>query len=147
VKAIEIKDANTLAERIKIRVRFSEVDSLKMVWHGSYVKYLEDGREAFGRKYGLEYLYVYREGYIIPVVDMHIQYKFPATVDDVLTVETIYVPNKGAKLVFEYKIYRENGETLILSATTIQLFQTADGLLEVSKPDFFREWEKQNNII
>ena len=44
-----------LSESIKIRVRFSEVDSIKMVWHGSYVAYLEDAREAFGRKYGLEY--------------------------------------------------------------------------------------------
>ncbi len=43
----------TLKSRIEVRVRFSEVDSLKMVWHGSYVKYMEDGREAFGREFGL----------------------------------------------------------------------------------------------
>ena len=42
-----------LSESIKIRVRFSEVDSIRMVWHGNYVTYLEDAREAFGRKYGL----------------------------------------------------------------------------------------------
>ena len=29
----------------KIDIRFSEVDSMGVVWHGSFVKYLEDGRE------------------------------------------------------------------------------------------------------
>ena len=34
-------------------VRFSEVDSMNIVWHGSYPLYFEDAREAFGAKYGL----------------------------------------------------------------------------------------------
>ena len=40
----------------EIEVRFSEVDSMNVVWHGSYALYFEDAREAFGAKYGLEYL-------------------------------------------------------------------------------------------
>ena len=32
-------------------VRFSEVDSMNVVWHGSYMLYFEDAREEFGRKY------------------------------------------------------------------------------------------------
>ena len=42
-----------LINRSKIEVRFSEVDSMSVVWHGNYVKYLEDGREAFGKEFGL----------------------------------------------------------------------------------------------
>ena len=34
-----------------IEVRFSEVDMMKVVWHGAYPLYLEDAREAFGEKY------------------------------------------------------------------------------------------------
>ena len=50
-----------LTERITTRVRFDEVDALGIVWHGNYVKYLEDGREAWGRKYGIPYMTIYRE--------------------------------------------------------------------------------------
>ena len=35
-------------------IRFSEVDSMNVVWHGSYPLYFEDAREEFGRKYKLE---------------------------------------------------------------------------------------------
>jgi acyl-CoA thioester hydrolase len=32
----------------EIRIRFSEVDSMGVVWHGNYIRYFEDGRESFG---------------------------------------------------------------------------------------------------
>ena len=43
----------TLQAEKEIEIRFSEVDSMNIVWHGSYVLYLEDAREAFGKKYNL----------------------------------------------------------------------------------------------
>lgn len=45
-----------LTELLEFDIRFSEVDSMNVVWHGSYPLYFEDAREAFGRKYGLGYL-------------------------------------------------------------------------------------------
>ena len=50
----------TLTASVIIRVRFNETDPLGIVWHGNYIKYFEEGREAFGRKYGLSYLDVQR---------------------------------------------------------------------------------------
>lgn len=59
-------------------VRFSEVDSMQVVWHGEYVRYFEDGREAFGREYpGLGYLDFYANGYTAPIVDLQLQYVSP----------------------------------------------------------------------
>jgi len=40
----------------EIRVRFVETDPLGIVWHGNYIQYFEDGREAFGRHHGISYL-------------------------------------------------------------------------------------------
>ena len=51
-----------LTNRTTFRVRFSEIDSMQIVWHGEYVRYFEDGREAFGKQYGLDYMSIYREG-------------------------------------------------------------------------------------
>ena len=36
-----------------IEVPFYDVDPMSVVWHGNYVKYLEDGREAFGNQFQL----------------------------------------------------------------------------------------------
>ena len=64
-----------LTNRTTFRVRFSEIDSMQIVWHGEYVRYFEDGREAFGKQYGLDYMSIYREGYMVPIVDLTCQFK------------------------------------------------------------------------
>lgn len=40
-----------LEDICRMTVRFSEIDSMQRAWHGSFVTYLEDGRESFGRHY------------------------------------------------------------------------------------------------
>ena len=41
--------ARKLTASRPFEVRFSEVDSMNIVWHGSYPLYFEDAREAFGK--------------------------------------------------------------------------------------------------
>jgi len=136
----------TLSVRTTVRVRFSEVDSLGMVWHGNYVQYLEDGREAFGRTHGLQYLEIYRQNYITPIVDLQMRYLNPARIDDELVVETRYIPQRGAKQVYDYTITRPADGKPILEARSVQLFQHTDGEFEVSKPEFIRQWEQEKGL-
>ena len=62
-------EKKTLRASKILDIRFSEVDSMKVVWHGSYMLYFEDAREEFGRKYKLEYLRIAEFGYYAPLVD------------------------------------------------------------------------------
>jgi acyl-CoA thioester hydrolase len=102
---------------------------------------LEDAREAFGRKYQLEYMNIFRSGYVAPIVDLQLQYKQMATIDDILSVEITYRPATGGKLIFDYRICKESDRSLVLTASTIQLFMTREGVFEPSSPDFFNEWK------
>ena len=90
---------DALTASIEVEVHFYDVDSINMVWHGHYVKYLEQAREAFGRQYGIAYLDVYAAGYTTPIVDMHIRYKQIAHFEDKLRVEIRYVPCRSAKII------------------------------------------------
>ena len=110
-----------LSETVRVQVRFSEVDSIKMVWHGHYITYMEDAREAFGRKYGLEYMYIYNSGYLAPMFDVKMRYHQTATVDDVLLVTITCRQTKGSKLVFDYEIRKESDQALVFTAESTQL--------------------------
>lgn len=136
-----------LTDTIRIRVPFFDIDSIQMVWHGNFVKYLEQGRESFGDKFGLEYMYIYNSGYVAPIADMHLEYKKAAGIGDVLILETVYKPCRGAKLMFDYTVTRESDGELILNASTVQLFVTRDGVFEVSTPDFYAEWKKKGMLV
>lgn len=133
-----------LTVQTKIRVRFSEVDSMKVVWHGQYVRYFEDGREAFGRTFpGLGYLDFYAHGCTAPIVDLQVQYISPLTVGDTATVETRFIDTAAAKLCFEYEIRRDSDGALVARGSTMQVFVDSQGDMYLNNPDFYNEWKQR----
>lgn len=135
-----------LKTSIRVKVRFSEVDAIRMVWHGNYVRYLEDAREEFGRQFALEYMHIFHSGYYAPVFDMQLRYHQVATIDDELVVTIVYKPCKGGKLMFDYEIHRVSDDALILTASTIQLFTTISGEFEPSCPQFYAKWKEEHGV-
>ncbi len=131
----------------EIEIRFSEVDSMNIVWHGSYALYLEDAREAFGRKYNLEYLYMFGKGFYAPLVEMKLNYKRPLKYKDKAKIQITYRNIEAAKIIFDYKILDLETEEVLATAHTIQVFLDKDYNLVWSIPDFFLEWKKMNNLI
>ena len=106
-----MKKPNLLKETKQILIRFSEVDSMNIVWHGSYVQYFEDAREAFGRKYGLTYQNYFDNGFYAPLVDMQFEFKNPLQYGDT-AYRIEYIPVKAAKVIFKYQIFREKDNAL-----------------------------------
>lgn len=136
----------SISIRKTIDIRFSEVDSMGVVWHGSFVKYLEDGRECFGLNYGLSYLEVASRGFVIPIVDMNLSYKKSARYGEKLVVETKFINSPAAKITFEYTIYRESDMEVLVKAKTIQVFTDQQGQLILTSPQFFIDWKKSLSI-
>lgn len=134
-----------LTDRITIQVRFSEVDSMQVAWHGSYVMYLEDGREAFGKRYeGIGYADYFRERIAAPIVQMNIDYKVSLRSGERAIVETRYIPCEGAKIHLEYVIYRESDMAVAATASTLQVFTSLDnGEIQYVSPQFYTEWKER----
>lgn len=137
----------SLIDRVEVRVRFSEVDALQIVWHGEYVKYIEDGRESFGRRYGLGYMDMRKAGFAAPIVKLNIDYKLSLSFNEQAIVETRYVACDAAKIQFDYTIYRKSDGTVVAEASTVQVFtHLHTNLLELNNPDFYLKWKEKWNI-
>ncbi|MDR1763033.1 MAG: acyl-CoA thioesterase [Dysgonamonadaceae bacterium] len=136
-----------LTHRTECKIRFSEVDMMGIAWHGNYLKYLEDGREDFGKRYGgIGYMDIYRSGYKAPIVDLKIEYKKTMKTGEALIVETRYIPTEAAKIHFDYIIYNSEGE-IVLTAYTIQVFLDQNDQLVLQNPNFYTEWKQRWKII
>ena len=66
-----------VTEEAEFSVEFYDVDSMRVVWHGNYVKYMEIGRCALLDKIGFGYAQMEKSGYAFPVVDLKIKYRHP----------------------------------------------------------------------
>ena len=127
-------------------IRFSEVDSMNVAWHGSYALYFEDAREAFGEKYNLDYLTIYHNGYYAPLVELDFKFKRPMVYGMKPVVKITYVPTDSAKIVFEYEIRNTEDDTLIATGRSVQVFMDLNYQLVWMNPPFFEEWKKEQGV-
>ena len=135
----------TLSGKIEINVRFNEADPLGIVWHGHYIRYFEDGREAFGNEYGIGYLDFYRQGVIIPIVSIQCDFKRSLKYGEKVIVETIYQPCEAAKLKFEYRLFNAATNQLVATGTSVQVFLSKEtSVLQLTNPPFFEAWKKKH---
>lgn len=135
-----------LIHQTEVVVRFNEADPLGIVWHGHYIRYFEDGREAFGKKYGISYLDFYHQGLAVPVVSVQCDFKKPLRYGDTVLVETTLIHSAAAKLRFEYKIFENNTRALVATGSSVQVFVDAKTFeLQLTMPTFFEAWKKKWN--
>ena len=137
-----------LTESANILVKFNEADPLGIVWHGHYIRYFEDGREAFGEKYGFRYLDIYQQGYTVPVVKVACNYKRSLRYGDRVIVETTYVNTAAAKIRFEYKLYNAATGELVADGSSLQVFlDVATSSLQLTVPPFFEAWKEEHGQL
>ena len=132
-----------LKESKRFEIRFSEVDSMNIVWHGSYPLYFEDAREAFGKKYGLEYMNFFDEGYFAPLVQLSIHSKKPIKYGLTPRIDIIYRPTESAKIVFDYEIHDAVDNTLIATGHSVQVFVDMNYQLIWDNPPFYKAWKEK----
>lgn len=124
-------------------IRFSEVDSMGVVWHGSYPLYFEDAREEWGRKYGFGYLDMMEHDFYAPLVDIQFLYKRPIIYGMRPRVEITYRPTNAAKLVYDYEIYDTRDESLLTTGHSVQVFMDKQYKLMLYNPPFVEQWMKR----
>lgn len=90
-----------------------------IVYYGNYALYLEQGRTEWLRGLGFSYKWMEEHHVHLPVVNLNIDFKFPAYYDDLLTVETSLRKIPTRKIEFEYEVFNENGQLLVIAQTTL----------------------------
>ncbi len=144
-KKEQFDSSGTLTVSKEIRIRFNETDPLGIVWHGNYITYFEDGREAFGRHHGISYLDVQKNGYTTPIVKSVCEHKFPLRYGEVATIETSFVNTPAAKMIFRYTILNAE-KKVVCTGETIQVFLDNNDSLVLNNPPFFQAWKDKHNL-
>jgi len=103
-----------------VRVYYEDTDFSGVVYHASYLRFMERGRTDFLRLLGVDHRALFEEagkeapGFAFVVRSMNIEYLKPAHMDDVLTIVTSPAEIAGASLTLKQEVFR--GETLLLEA-------------------------------
>lgn len=119
---------------VAFEVRFPEVDSYGVVWHGHYVQYFEVARNALCAAFGLTPADALAHGYKVPITKVSMDLKRPARLDDRLVVTARLAPPETAKLTMSYEIRREATGDLLAAGSTEQVILDPSGQLLLTFP-------------
>jgi len=119
-----------------IEVRYSETDMMGIVYHGSYLPWLELGRTNLLKECGISYASIEESGCFLPVVEVQMKYRRPATYDDTITIKTIMRERAFAKIRLEYELYKK--DELIATGYSIHAFMNKAGQ-PIKAPQRFTE--------
>lgn len=107
-------------------------------YYGNYFRWFEIGRTEFFRALGLAYKSIEERGFFLPVSECHAKYAAPALYDELIVIETAVDASVRGGIKFDYRIFRENGQTLVAEGYTKHAFVDASGRV-VRPPAFVRE--------
>ncbi len=87
-----------------IRVQPHHTDYGGVVWHGSYVSWLESARVECLRAASVPFEDFVNLGYDLPVVELQIRYRQPLSLGMAATVKARLAPIKGVRIHWLYEI-------------------------------------------
>lgn len=129
-----MRKQGAIRAEVEVEVPFHDVDLAGVVWHGHYMKYLENARWAVMNRIGFGLDAMLESGYIWPVIGLEVKYIRAARYGERLRVRASIVEWE-AKLVLNYLIVDAQDETRIGRAQTTQVaVQRETGTLQLVSP-------------
>ena len=131
----------------KIIVRYAETDKMGIAHHSAYPIWYEVARTEAIKKIGITYTQMEELGIMLPLVELNCKYIATSDYEDELLIQVGISKLTPARIIFEYKIYRQSDNTLINTGSTMHAF-VGQNLKPLNLKKLFPNiYEKINNLM
>ena len=127
------------------KVYYADTDAYGVVWHGSYLRWLEAGRVEYCAALGFNLDELTAADILLPVTNMNVKYKLSAKLNEVVIIETEISAFNGLYVTFSQKIInKETGKTCIEATFDVVAISNSTGKLYRRMPAILAEtFEKE----
>ena len=86
------------------KVYFADTDKYAVVWHGTYLRWMEMGRVEFCEMTGKTINDLDKDDILVPVTNINIKFKSSAKLEDIILIETEIAKFNGFCVTFHQTI-------------------------------------------
>lgn len=104
---------------LPFKVEFYDVDTMGVVWHGNYVKYMEAVRCVLLDKIGYGYSVMMEEGYAFPVITIAVKYVRSLVFGENAVIKAYLLEYKD-RVRIKYEVLNSAGE-VATKAESVQI--------------------------
>ncbi len=102
-----------------VKAQPHHTDYAGIVWHGTYLTWMEEARVEYLRSIGVEFADLVALGCDLPVVEVSLRYHLPIRLGVSAIVKTRLIETKGVRINWDYEIQSYNREELFVSGTVV----------------------------
>ena len=133
-----------MEHRIAYRVYYEDTDSLGLVYHANYLKFMERGRTEFVETTGRTIADWNESGVMVVVYSMKIRFKKAAKLGDRIDVVSKFRVDSDYRGTFEQRVER-SGEVLVAADVEVVCLSADRKLCEM--PEEFRKLSRTEATI
>lgn len=109
------------------KVYYKDIDKMGVVYYARYLEFFEEARTELLNSIGFNYSKIEKDGYYLPVVSAHCDYRAGANYEDEITVIITLPELPRAKVKFEYEVLRDRDNSVLVTGYTVHGFTNHDG--------------------
>jgi acyl-CoA thioester hydrolase len=115
-----MRKEGAISASIDATVAFHDIDIVGVMWHGHYLKYLENARWALMERLDFGYDTMLASGYAWPIVEMHVKYLHAARMGERLNVRASLVEWEN-RITVNYLLTRVADQERLARAKSVQV--------------------------
>jgi acyl-CoA thioester hydrolase len=119
----------------EIRVIYAHTDQMMGVHHARFFEYFEIARTEMLRSSGYTYKEFEEAGFMLPLIEAHINFRYQAKYDDILKIRSYIDGDARITLKINYEVYRDNN--LICDGYTKHAFVKSKTFKATRAPEIF----------
>lgn len=102
-----------------VKAQPHHTDYAGVVWHGTYLTWMEEARVEYLRSIGIEFADLVAMGCDLPVVELSLRYHLPIHLGVSAIVKASLVESKGVRINWDYEIQSCDRQELFLTGKVI----------------------------
>ena len=112
------------------------VDHAGVMWHGSYLNWLEEGRLKAISDVGLNYCEITKKGFDLPLVNTSIKYTAPLYLGEEITIESVFSISKSPRIKVNSKFLSAKKKVLTIAEVDLVLIKNINFSIVKKRPNF-----------
>ena len=121
------------------KVYYGDTDAYGVVWHGTYLRWMEKARVEFCRELGLDLKEMMNNDIITPVTNINLRYKSSAKLDDTIVIETYVTKLTPLTIVFSQTIKSKETQKTFIQAEVEVVAVNSEGKIYRRLPDILKQ--------
>ena len=115
-------------------------DHAGVVWHGTYLNWLEESRIDSIGKAGIKYIELLNRGFEMPVYKIEIKYLMPIMIGDEIIVKSFFIINQGPRIKVNSTFSNLRDKTHAEASIDIVLINKETFKVVRKRPDFLENY-------